>query len=127
MHKNMNHNGEVSWHQYSTVMRKRLVCVCVYGVCCVCVWYVCLVYVVMYCVQDMCCSCTVWMWVCSPFALTPQWTQPHSWSGPADTYFELAHFKKDKRVQEPAVAERLVKGVAGSPGEREEGREGKGN
>ncbi|KAL5466741.1 hypothetical protein EMCRGX_G030890 [Ephydatia muelleri] len=59
MHKNMHHNGEVSWHQYSTVMRKTL---------------------------------------------------PHSWSSPADTYFELAHFKKDKKVQdEQAVAERLVK------------------
>ena len=39
MHKNINHNGEVSWHQYSTVMRRALVCVCVCV--CVCVHEVC--------------------------------------------------------------------------------------
>ena len=61
--------------------------------------------------------------VCTHFS-----TQPHSWSGPADTYFELAHFKKDKRVQEPAVTERLVKGVCckGKGGGGGGGRRGKG-
>ena len=89
MHKQIPHEGEVSWHQYSQSLNKILVS---------CTLVVLLIlFVVCYC----CCSKCLFIVL-----------QPHSWLRNSDTHFRLAHFKKDrKKSEEPDVTDHIMKGV----------------